>query len=87
MIKNTLIIFSTFISFICSYTISNDEVSEERRNLSHITYDYGKASDCARAARTTVLVFAEQNGHNPNGEHFDAYIATYHRLYEACFFN
>ena len=47
----------------------------------------GRASDCARMARATVLELADAYGQDPNGLYFDYFIGIYHNLYEDCYNN
>lgn len=44
----------------------------------------GRASDCARMARSTVLTLADEFGVDANGVYFDYFINLYHKLYEGC---
>lgn len=45
----------------------------------------GRASDCARMARTVVLTTAAEFGHDPNVDYFEGYMELYNRLYNACY--
>ena len=47
----------------------------------------GRASDCARMARATVLELADAYGQDPNGVYFDYFIGIYHNLYTDCYNN
>ena len=49
--------------------------------------EYGRASDCARMARATVLTLADAYDTDPNGAYFDYYIGMYHTLYSDCYNN
>ena len=47
----------------------------------------GRASDCARMARATVMALAEFVGDDVNGENLEGYLTIYHGLYSDCYNN
>ncbi|MFY0630341.1 MAG: hypothetical protein JXR05_08160 [Flavobacteriaceae bacterium] len=49
--------------------------------------DDGRASDCARMARATVMALAEFAGDDVNGANLEGYLVIYHGLYLDCYNN
>lgn len=47
----------------------------------------GRASDCVRMARATVMALADFVGDDVNGENFQGYLAIYMDLYTDCLNN
>ena len=57
----------------------------DSKTVSNIDVEDGRASDCVRMARSTVLLMAEGAGDDPNGENFEGWLALYNHLYSACY--
>ena len=65
-----------FTGSLMSVSSSNKLVNED-----------GRASDCARMARATVLALADAYGQDPNGVYFEYFLNHYNRLYLDCYNN
>lgn len=73
----TVIMFTFFTSFASSDSHFNENTQ--------MAFEDGKASDCARMARSAVLMFADAANDDPNGENFEGWLALYNHLYLACY--
>lgn len=64
----------------CAFTLLNANTKE--------TYiEDGRASDCARMARATVMALAEFVGDDVNGANLEGYLVIYMDLYTDCLNN